>query len=70
MSLSMEPIFVPEPVVSMSISPKSSKDRDSFSKAIARFTKEDPTLHITYDSDNKVCYHFPMEVHNFMHNFC
>ncbi|XP_011504803.1 PREDICTED: elongation factor G, mitochondrial [Ceratosolen solmsi marchali] len=53
LAISMEPIFIPEPVVSMSISPQNIKDRDNFSKAIARFTKEDPTLHITYDVDNK-----------------
>lgn len=52
--LAMESIFVPEPVVSMSINPKNSKDRDNFAKAIARFTKEDPTFRFEYDPDNKV----------------
>lgn len=51
--VSLESIFVPEPVVSMSIAPTNSKDRDNFSKAIARFTKEDPTFQFYFDSDNK-----------------
>ncbi|CRK93506.1 CLUMA_CG007042, isoform A [Clunio marinus] len=51
--LSMESIYVPDPVVSMAIKPANNKDRDNFSKAIARFTKEDPTFQFAYDSDVK-----------------
>lgn len=51
--LSMESIFVPEPVVSMAINPVNAKDRDNFSKAVARFTKEDPTFQFHYDADVK-----------------
>nr|XP_014095370.2 elongation factor G, mitochondrial [Bactrocera oleae] len=51
--ISMESIFVPEPVVSMAIKPNNAKDRDNFAKAVARFTKEDPTFHFFYDPDVK-----------------
>ncbi|XP_046401695.1 elongation factor G, mitochondrial [Ischnura elegans] len=53
LNLAMESIFVPDPVVSMSIKPKDSNDRDNFGKAVARFTKEDPTFQLYYDTDNK-----------------
>ncbi|KAL1514185.1 hypothetical protein ABEB36_003482 [Hypothenemus hampei] len=52
-NIALESIFVPEPVVSMAIQPANTKDRDNFSKAIARFTKEDPTFRFEYDPDNK-----------------
>ncbi|CAG0887145.1 unnamed protein product [Cyprideis torosa] len=53
LKLSMEPIFVPDPVVSMSISMKEQKGEEQFSKAIQRFQKEDPTFRVVYDEDNK-----------------
>ncbi|XP_017467503.1 PREDICTED: elongation factor G, mitochondrial [Rhagoletis zephyria] len=52
-NISMESIFVPEPVVSMAIKPNNAKDRDNFAKAVARFTKEDPTFHFFFDADVK-----------------
>lgn len=51
--LSMESIYVPEGVISMSIKPKLKKDTDNFAKAVQRFTKEDPTYRVWYDNDNK-----------------
>ncbi|XP_022654457.1 elongation factor G, mitochondrial-like isoform X1 [Varroa jacobsoni] len=53
LEVSMEPMFVPEPVISMSIRPKENKDADNFSKACSRFMREDPTFRVEYDADNK-----------------
>jgi len=53
LKLSMESIFVPEPVITVSIKPKDSKVSDNFTKAINRFTREDPTLRYIYDHENK-----------------
>ncbi|XP_039279469.1 elongation factor G, mitochondrial [Nilaparvata lugens] len=53
LNLSLESIFVPDPVVSMSITPLTTKDRDNLPKGISRFTKEDPTFHYYFDDDVK-----------------
>lgn len=58
LKLSMESIYVPDSVISMSIQTKNMKDRENFAKGISRFTKEDPTLRFNYDADNKVRFLF------------
>lgn len=50
--IAMSSMYVPEAVISLSIHPKS-KDNGSFSKAINRFQKEDPTFRVKYDSESK-----------------
>ena len=51
--LSMESMHVPDPVLSMSIQPKDKKGEANFAKAVARFTKEDPTYRVWFDNENK-----------------
>jgi len=53
LKLSMESIHVPEAVLSMSIKPADKKGDGNFTKAITRFTKEDPTYRVWYDNENK-----------------
>jgi len=53
LKLSMESIYVPDPVITMSIKVKDSKSADNFTKAIRRFTREDPTLRYEYDVESK-----------------
>lgn len=50
---SMSSMFVPEPVISLSIKPKNNKDAANFSKAMARFQREDPTFRVTHDAESE-----------------
>lgn len=46
LSLSMMSMHVPEPVISLAVFPEDNDARVKMSKAIARFTKEDPTFRV------------------------
>jgi elongation factor G len=48
----MSSMFVPEPVISLSIKPKDSKSEQNLSKALNRFTKEDPTFRAGVDPES------------------
>jgi len=49
---SMTSIFVPEPVIEISLSPKEKSGQVNFSKALNRFQKEDPTFQVSRDEES------------------
>ncbi|XP_008835685.1 elongation factor G, mitochondrial [Nannospalax galili] len=51
--LSMESIHVPEPVISVAMKPSNKNDLEKFSKGIGRFTREDPTFKVRFDTESK-----------------
>lgn len=50
--LSMTSMFVPEPVVKLAIKPKDKAAANNFSKALNRFSKEDPTFQSALDEES------------------
>ena len=48
-SLSFESMVFPEPVLSLALEPRSSKDKDKLDEALALLVREDPTLHLSVD---------------------
>lgn len=49
--LVLSSMYVPDPVMSLSVRPKESGKQMQFGKALAKFAKEDPTLKVRVDSD-------------------
>lgn len=48
----MTSMFVPDPVVSLSISPKKKDVSANFSKALSRFSREDPTFRVATEPES------------------
>ncbi|HAO22397.1 MAG: translation elongation factor G [Desulfobacteraceae bacterium IS3] len=51
LSLTMTSMYVPDPVISLAIVPKDNKSEMNMSKALNRFTKEDPTFKAHVDDE-------------------
>ena len=51
LNLSMTSMFVPSPVISLAIVPKDNKSQINMSKALNRFSKEDPTFRAFVDEE-------------------
>ncbi|MGE0377299.1 MAG: elongation factor G, partial [Planctomycetaceae bacterium] len=47
----LESIFVPEPVIRLSVEPLARDGADRLSKALERFRREDPTFHVSTDEE-------------------
>ncbi|MCC6559439.1 MAG: elongation factor G [Polyangiaceae bacterium] len=52
LSVAMTSMFVPDPVISLTVTPKDNKSQNNMSKALRRFTKEDPTFRVGADPES------------------
>ncbi len=52
LNYAMTSMFVPDPVISLAVNPKDKKSADQMSKALNRFTKEDPTFRSYVDQES------------------
>jgi elongation factor G len=51
-NVAMTSMFVPDPVISLTVTPKDNKAQTNMSKALRRFTKEDPTFRVGADPES------------------
>ena len=51
-NVNMTSMFIPSPVIELAISPKTRDGETNFSKALNRFTKEDPTFKVMRDEES------------------
>ncbi|BAY09249.1 elongation factor G [Calothrix sp. NIES-2098] len=50
--VSLEKMYVPDPVITLAVTPKKQEDSDRLSKALNRFQKEDPTFKLSIDPES------------------
>jgi len=55
LNYAMSSMYVPQPVISLAVMPKDKKSSDQLSKALNRFTKEDPTFRTFVDPESNQC---------------
>lgn len=52
LQVSMSPMHVPDPVISLAIRPQAKESTANFSKALTRFQREDPTFRVAVDPES------------------
>jgi len=52
MNVAMTSMYVPDAVISLTVTPKDNKAQTNMSKALRRFTKEDPTFRVSADPES------------------